>query len=48
MKRFNYTALLLLLAITIVFTACNRNYYSGNGKANKNCGCPGQKGGSGW
>jgi hypothetical protein len=42
MKTLNKIALALLL---IVFLAsCNKNYYSGNGKGGKNCGCPSNRG----
>jgi len=44
MKTINKIALLLLLAGAVLFTACNKNYYSGNGKGGKNCGCPATKG----
>lgn len=32
--------LVLLLAGLILFTACSRNYYSGNGRGGRGCGCP--------
>ena len=40
MKKLIYMAL-FLTAITIA--GCQKNYYAGNGKSNKNCGCPGTK-----
>jgi hypothetical protein len=42
MTRKNNIWLLMLLFV-ILATACNRNYYSGNGKGS-NCGCPSKKG----
>jgi len=48
MKPVNKIALYLLLAVTVLFTACNKNYYSGGGKSSKYCGCPGQKSNGGW
>lgn len=41
-------ALLLLLAAMFTLTACSKNYYSGNGKGGKGCGCPNTKGMSGY
>jgi len=46
MKNINKIAIALLLIVFL--SACNKNYYSGSGKSSKGCGCPGQKGGSGW
>jgi predicted small secreted protein len=46
MKTISKLAAFLLL---IVFLAsCNKNYYSGAGKGGKGCGCPSQKGMSGY
>jgi type III secretory pathway lipoprotein EscJ len=36
------------LLVIIFLAACNKNYYSGSGKGGKNCGCPSQKGMSGY
>lgn len=47
MKTINKIALLALLVGMVVVSACNRNYYSGNGKGS-NCGCPSHKGMSGY
>ncbi len=47
MKQANKLALLLVI-ITMVLAACNRNYYSGSGRGGKNCGCPSHKGMSGY
>jgi predicted small secreted protein len=35
-----YTIMALFLALVIIGTGCQRNYYSGTGKGS-NCGCPG-------
>lgn len=48
MKPVNKFALLLLLVTAVIFTACNKNYYSGGGGKSKYCGCPGSKGNGGW
>jgi predicted small secreted protein len=46
MKTINKIVAVLLI---IVFLAsCNKNYYSGSGKGGKGCGCPSQKGMSGY
>ena len=47
MKTINKIALLLLLTGAVIFSACNKNYYSGTGKGS-NCGCPSHKGMSGF
>lgn len=47
MKQANKLVLLLVI-ITMVLAACNRNYYSGSGRGGKNCGCPSHKGMSGY
>lgn len=44
MKANNKYGFLLLLMLALLFTACNKNYYSGSGKGGKNCGCPSRKG----
>jgi hypothetical protein len=41
--KINKIMLAGLLAVIILATACNRNYYSGTGKGS-NCGCPATKG----
>ncbi len=43
MKKSNTIALVFLFAAAVLFSACNRNYYSGNGKGS-GCGCPNTKG----
>ncbi len=48
MKTINKIALVLLASLLVVATACNKNYYSGNGKGGKGCGCPSHKGMSGY
>jgi predicted small secreted protein len=48
MIKANKIALILLMVAALLFTACNKNYYSGNGKSSKNCGCPSQKSNGGW
>lgn len=48
MKKINTITMLLLLAGMILFSACNRNYYSGTGKGGGGCGCPNTKGMSGY
>lgn len=44
MKPINKIVLFVLLFGALLFTACNKNYYSGSGKGGKNCGCPSNKG----
>lgn len=46
MKTISKVAFALL--VVVLLAACNRNYYSGNGKGGKNCGCPSHKGMSGY
>lgn len=46
MKALN--KLIAFLLILLFLSACNRNYYSGSGKGGKGCGCPSQKGMSGY
>ncbi|NOT50006.1 MAG: hypothetical protein HOP10_01855 [Chitinophagaceae bacterium] len=36
------------LLVVVLLAACNKNYYSGNGKGGKGCGCPATKGMSGY
>ncbi|MBS1620357.1 MAG: hypothetical protein JST10_12520 [Bacteroidetes bacterium] len=48
MKRWNKIAIFLLLAGMIFAMSCNRNYYSGKGKGGRNCGCPSEKGMTGF
>jgi predicted small secreted protein len=48
MRNINKIALIVLLISSVLFTACNRNYYSGSGKGGKNCGCPSTKGMTGY
>ncbi len=48
MKNMQKLALFLLLAGMVFITSCNKNYYSGTGKGGKNCGCPSQKGMTGY
>lgn len=48
MNKANKIALLVLMVVAVLFTACNKNYYSGGGKSSKYCGCPGQKSTGGW
>lgn len=48
MRNINKLALIVLIISTGLFTACNRNYYSGSGKGGKNCGCPSTKGMTGY
>lgn len=36
------------LAITLLLSACNPNFYSGTGKGGRGCGCPSHKGMSGY
>ncbi|MBC7872763.1 MAG: hypothetical protein H7Y01_02135 [Ferruginibacter sp.] len=46
MKRINNIVIALL--VIVFLAACNKNYYSGSGKGGKNCGCPSNKGMSGY
>jgi hypothetical protein len=48
MKTIHKIAMLLLVAGMLTMAGCSRNYYSGNGKGGKNCGCPSHKGMSGY
>lgn len=48
MKTINKIALLLLLAGMFMLASCSKNYYSGNGRGGKGCGCPSHKGMSGY
>lgn len=47
MKKTYSITLLLFFAAAVLFSACNRNYYSGTGKGS-GCGCPNTKGMSGY
>ncbi len=42
MKMISKIAFTLL--VVVMLAACNKNYYSGNGKGGKGCGCPSHKG----
>jgi hypothetical protein len=33
-------AIIAVILISIAFASCNKNYYSGNNKGGKGCGCP--------
>jgi hypothetical protein len=44
----NTYKLVLALFTIILLASCNKNYYSGSGKGGKGCGCPSQKGMSGY
>jgi hypothetical protein len=48
MKAINKLILFVLFIGIVLFSACNKNYYSGSGKGGKNCGCPSHKGMTGY
>jgi hypothetical protein len=41
--KISATFTALLISAVLLFSSCQRNYYSGSGKGS-NCGCPSKKG----